>query len=210
MYEVKQKKKVNYIGVDKNMDIVNKNPFNQNIIHFSKSPLPFEDNSFDGITILDVLEHIYNQDEVLKEFNRLLKPKGELIITIPKKHIFSFLDLGNLKFVFPNLHRLSYTLFNSKEEYEYKYVNNPYGLIGDIEKEKSWHQHFSEKEMSELLERNGFKVDILDGSSLFGRIFIILDLLKIGKFIPKKIKEWDCLTFENMNLFCKAKKVKDL
>jgi ubiquinone/menaquinone biosynthesis C-methylase UbiE len=45
--------------------------------------MPFDDNSFDAVTALDVIEH--NQDDVaiLTESYRVLKPGGHLIITVP-------------------------------------------------------------------------------------------------------------------------------
>lgn len=42
--------------------------------------LPFDDNSFDVITVLMVLHHIEYVDERLKEIFRILKPNGKLII----------------------------------------------------------------------------------------------------------------------------------
>ena len=211
IYKVLQyKKDIDFIGIDKNKNIVSLNPYNLNLMYFKGLPLPFEDHKFDGITILDVIEHIYDQDVLLRELNRILKMGGEIIVTVPKKYIFSFLDLGNFKFIFPKIHKLFYIIKYSKKEYEERYLNNRFGLIGDIEKEKAWHQHFSNEELQELLEKNGFKVEILDGSNFFGRVFILLDVLKLGFLIPKFIKRLDCLNFESMNLFCKAIKVKEV
>lgn len=45
--------------------------------------LPFKDNYFDIVTSLDVLEHIEKDEEYLQELNRVLKPKGKLIIFVP-------------------------------------------------------------------------------------------------------------------------------
>ena len=44
--------------------------------------LPYEDNSFDTITILAALNHIPNRLDVLKESNRVLKDDGIIIITM--------------------------------------------------------------------------------------------------------------------------------
>lgn len=45
--------------------------------------LPFKSNSFDIVTCLDVLEHIKEDGDYLKELSRVLKPKGKLIIFVP-------------------------------------------------------------------------------------------------------------------------------
>ncbi len=45
--------------------------------------LPFEDSSFDIVTMLAVLEHIEKEQEILKEIYRVLVPGGKLIITVP-------------------------------------------------------------------------------------------------------------------------------
>lgn len=47
--------------------------------------LPFEDESFDIVTMLAVLEHLTYADDILKEINRVLKPDGSLILTVPSK-----------------------------------------------------------------------------------------------------------------------------
>jgi SAM-dependent methyltransferase len=46
-------------------------------------PMPFDDNSFDAVTALDVIEH--NQDDlaILADSYRVLKPGGHMIITVP-------------------------------------------------------------------------------------------------------------------------------
>ncbi|MEE9409092.1 MAG: class I SAM-dependent methyltransferase [Polaribacter sp.] len=45
--------------------------------------IPQEDSSFDAIMCTEVFEHIINPREALKEFKRLLKKNGYLIITAP-------------------------------------------------------------------------------------------------------------------------------
>ncbi len=57
--------------------------------------LPFEDKSFDFITLLAVLEHLENEEAILQECSRVLKPNGGLLITVPSwnaKPILEFLS----------------------------------------------------------------------------------------------------------------------
>lgn len=54
----------------------------KNLVLGKAEKVPFASNSFNIITILDVLEHT-NDQETLKEMNRLLKKDGLLIVTVP-------------------------------------------------------------------------------------------------------------------------------
>jgi 2-polyprenyl-3-methyl-5-hydroxy-6-metoxy-1,4-benzoquinol methylase len=50
-------------------------------------PLPFEDSFFDIIFAGDVLEHIADSREVQREFDRILKPEGYVIISGPTENL---------------------------------------------------------------------------------------------------------------------------
>jgi len=45
--------------------------------------LPFSDQSFDYVTCIEGLEHIENPQQAMREFARVLKPGGHLIISVP-------------------------------------------------------------------------------------------------------------------------------
>ncbi|MCI5158588.1 MAG: SAM-dependent methyltransferase [Candidatus Electrothrix sp. AUS1_2] len=202
------------IGVDLNSEIVEKSldscPENIQLECIeSNCKIPYGDNYFDTVSILDVIEHVYEQQSVIEELHRVLKPNGLMVITVPKKHIFSFLDLGNWKFIFPKLHKIVYSLSHSSEEYEYRYVTCPNGLIGDIDIRKRWHQHFNEKELSSLLEKSGFHVIEFDGAGFFCRILHAVSLPLPDKIKKKfdRLMAADMRIFSSCHLFAVAKKI---
>ncbi|HMG73813.1 MAG TPA: class I SAM-dependent methyltransferase [Pyrinomonadaceae bacterium] len=45
--------------------------------------LPFADRSFDYVTCLEGLEHIENPQQAIREFARVLRPGGKVIVSIP-------------------------------------------------------------------------------------------------------------------------------
>ena len=45
--------------------------------------IPVDNDSFDAVLCTEVLEHVVNPIEAVKEFSRILKPEGYLIITTP-------------------------------------------------------------------------------------------------------------------------------
>ena len=180
------------------------------IMHISKTvPLPFKDGEFTSITILDVIEHIDKQFALLGELNRVLNDGGTLVVTVPGQHLFSFLDIGNLKFRFPRLHRWYYCRKHSKAEYEYRYVSNPDGLVGDISIHKRWHEHFSRIKLKKLLDSCGFTVIEFDGTGLFSRVINNVSFLFGGfkplQYLAKKLEVLDAKLFESANLFCIAR-----
>jgi len=46
-------------------------------------PVPFEDGKYDLVCLLDVLEHIENDEEALTRISQLLRPNGRLLVTVP-------------------------------------------------------------------------------------------------------------------------------
>jgi SAM-dependent methyltransferase len=44
---------------------------------------PFDDASYDGVICNQVLEHVFNPDQFLHEISRVLKPGGDLLLTVP-------------------------------------------------------------------------------------------------------------------------------
>jgi SAM-dependent methyltransferase len=167
----------NGVGVDANSKVVARAqpalPSNVELRLIKKgAPLPFPDRCFTSSSIVGVLEHIHDQSRILNELNRVTAEGGLFMIAVPGSHLFSFLDMGNWKFVFPRLHKVFYTLVFGRSAYVARYAENADGLIGDIEAEKSWHEHFSKPKLCALLEAHGFDVLEVDGYGFFNRILI--------------------------------------
>lgn len=164
--------------------------------------LSVPDGTFDKILLLDVIEHIAGQNAVLSELRRVIKPTGQLILTVPGKHLFSFLDFGNWKFYFPRLHRWAYTRKHGADAYEYRYgESNPFGLVGDIEREKGIHEHFTRKALAALLRNSGFEIVAFDGCGYFQRLISILNRTLPFHSFWKALHRWDQARFSTVNLF---------
>lgn len=54
-----------------------------NIRHMNALSMDFEDNSFDTIIIMDVIEHIPDTDKLVREVSRVLSKEGKLILIYP-------------------------------------------------------------------------------------------------------------------------------
>jgi SAM-dependent methyltransferase len=52
-------------------------------VYYDGKHLPFENETFDSLFCSEVVEHIFDPDEILKELNRVLKPGAKALITVP-------------------------------------------------------------------------------------------------------------------------------
>ncbi|MCP3964750.1 MAG: class I SAM-dependent methyltransferase [Lentisphaerae bacterium] len=52
-------------------------------IFYDGKTFPFQEESFDSVVINQVLEHVFNPDQFLKEVHRILKVDGKALITVP-------------------------------------------------------------------------------------------------------------------------------
>ncbi len=206
------------VGVDIDRDAVKRAQAQSHgryeVVHIDRvTPLPFPDKTFSSVTLLDVLEHVDDQRGLLNELHRILEDNGLLIITVPGRHLFSVLDMGNMKFRFPNLHRWYYCRNHDRSEYEQRYSTNPDGLIGDVSAAKRWHEHFSHNTLNRLLTECGYVVTEFDGTGYFAR------LLKIVAWLTTKVPSCrraiervmtaDAHRFKSSNLFCIATKMRN-
>ena len=62
---------------------------NLNYIQANATNTPFPNQEFDIIISFETIEHLHQQEELLAEFKRILKPNGLLVISTPDKNIYS-------------------------------------------------------------------------------------------------------------------------
>ena len=71
-----------YIGVD--MEATGHDHKNSKAdLYYDGKHLPFENESFDSLFCSEVLEHVFNPDEILPELNRVLKKGATILMTTP-------------------------------------------------------------------------------------------------------------------------------
>ncbi len=52
-------------------------------IFYDGKKFPLEDEAFDSVICNQVLEHVFEPDELLSEIRRVLKPQGHFLLTVP-------------------------------------------------------------------------------------------------------------------------------
>jgi methionine biosynthesis protein MetW len=127
-------KNPNYFGIDINNDRISESDIKK--IKFkqadlNKDELPFKNEKFDFILLLDVLEHVVNPQKLLLEAKKKLSSSGKLIITLPNDYHL----LNKIRFVF-NKHL----------------TENPFAPYGHL-------HYFPIKSGEKFLKENGFKIE---------------------------------------------------
>ncbi len=74
---------------------------NANVLKASIFDIPKRSGTFDGIYNLGVHEHFLasENEKIFKEFSRVLKPKGKIVLFWPPKYGFSVIVLNTLHFI---------------------------------------------------------------------------------------------------------------
>lgn len=71
-----------YVGVD--LEVSGHNHKNSKVdVYYDGKVLPFQAEEFDSVVSFEVFEHIFELDSSLQEIKRVLKPHGQLLISIP-------------------------------------------------------------------------------------------------------------------------------
>lgn len=115
--------------------------------------LPFEDNSFDAVTVSFGVRNFENLDKGLSEINRVLKPKGLFVIletSVPTKTPFKQGYRLYSKLVLPLIGKLF-----SKDKVAYRYLSESASIFPHGE------------ELNNILRKNGF-IEVENKPQTFG------------------------------------------
>ncbi len=134
---------------------------NQNI----ETKTNFRKNYFDSITLVAVLEHVFDPHAALEEISRIIKPGGELVLEVP-----------NIAWV---IRRVS-LLFGK------------FPVTSEDPNFDGGHLHYFEKHnLTCLLNKHGFQVEKISCSGLFSKLRSVYpsllggDLVLKARWIPK-------------------------
>lgn len=133
------------------------------------SPLGLSDGSVTSVTLLDVLEHAADERQLLREARRVLAPGGTVVVSVPRRHVFSWLDPDNAKYRWPRLHRRVYSARFGAEAYHDRFVDLSDGFRGDIAASRKGHTNYRTCELLAMLRAAGFEPVLVAGANLFWR-----------------------------------------
>ena len=171
-----------------------------------RDELPFASGTFDSVSMLDVLEHTSDERVTLAEVHRVLRPGGLLVLTVPARHVFSFLDPDNVKFRLPRLHRAIYSARFGPARYHERFVDATDGLRGDMAWNRNEHTNYRAATLLDMLEAAGLVPEQRDGANLFWRLLQIPALLApeaVAHLFDAPLRA-DSRLFQRANLFLTA------
>lgn len=125
----------------------------------SSPRIPVEDDTFDTIICTEVLEHLLWPQAVLEECQRILKPKGRLIVSVPNMVSLTF----RLRWVFGEIPAGAASGNLPKELGNHAYEQEDGILVGGHVVD------FNRLRLSQLLELCGYRVQKTCGSGITGR-----------------------------------------
>lgn len=136
--------------------------------------LPFADQSFDYVTCLEGLEHIENPQQAMREFARVLKPGGHLIVSVP--------NILNIE------ERLKWLLYGYTSHF--KPISRPAveRLRAEYDERVEIAAHVNPigySELRYLLEKNGFEILKLHRDKPKGKAWLYWPLVAMIRLVAK-------------------------
>lgn len=133
--------------------------------------LPFDDEVFDVVVMLETLEHVTDEVRAIEEVYRVLKPGGIFILSVPHKGLLAFADIENLRYNFPRFHALLRKIARVAKNRNGDATKPP-----TYSKQDRFHKHYSVEEIRHLLAGK-FRIQQVYRSALFHPFFHYVDEL---------------------------------
>lgn len=166
-----------YTGVDYETEVSKKNQYFSADVFYDGKTIPFENNHFDSAFSSEVLEHVFNPDEILAEINRVLKPGGLFLFSCP-----FFWQEHEQPFDFARYTSFALKHLMDKHGFEIVSYEKTGSYIECILQSIVVYLYFLIPHKPKILERILFLVFITP--------FILLGIL-LGKILPEKVKRKD-------------------
>jgi len=114
--------------------------------------LPFKQDRIDGVSFMEVIEHLTDPFSILREIHRMLKPKGKILLTTNNRHEIHWeFFLNPLK-----LFEKAVGLFSDAV-----LPIRPIMWYGHDDKLFYYHTAFSKSEITEILQSCGFHIEYI-------------------------------------------------
>jgi len=168
--------------------------------------LPFADATFASVSMLDALEHVPDDDALLAEAHRVLRPGGALVVSVPSRHLLSLIDPDNVKFTAPRLHRAVYRRRFGCSAYHQRFVDTSDGLIGDMSVGRSRHTNYRQRDLVDIIAGAGFTPLEVDGANRWWRLYhapALLGGVRLARWCERRMRA-DGRRHHEANLFCIA------
>jgi SAM-dependent methyltransferase len=120
-------------------------------------PVPLDDGTVDVVLSTQCLEHVSDVDAYLSECNRLLRPKGILILTAPMQWRHHEIPYDYLRFT-----RYGLTMFLERHGFEIKDLSpagGVFSLLGQIFVNHLVHRKYSGKHLFRIINRLALWLD---------------------------------------------------
>ena len=138
------------------------NPVSVNFVNSYAEQLAVRSGVFDYVILAETLEHCRDEIACVGEIRRVLNNGGKLILTVPYRGLFYFLDPDNFKVYFPRIYKIMYRILKKRES------RKSLGFSGD----NDYHRHYSLSDIESLLKGKLRIVQLHRGGLLFLPLFI--------------------------------------
>jgi methionine biosynthesis protein MetW len=158
-------------GIDIDKEVVNearKRGVVAYTLDLNSNKLPFKDDYFDLIIMFEVIEHLVNPDNALREARRVLKPSGFFVLTTP--NLASWLNRILLLLGY----QPTYLDVSTETSVGHFHRGEPLGHV----------RGFTLRALKGLLEYHGFKIVKVAGSGSLHQPNIIKFLDRLFAYIP--------------------------